>query len=67
MGLNDELKVYIKSIGVKQSYLCEKTNIPADTVSRILNSKRNLTAEEYMLMCDVLSIDPRMLWRRSKK
>lgn len=67
MGLNDELKVYIKSIGVKQSYLCEKTNIPADTVSRILNSKRNLTAEEYMLICDVLSIDPRMLWRRSKK
>ena len=67
MDINTKLKGYLHSIGFKQSYLCEKTEIPADTISRILNGKRKMTADELLVICDVLSIDPRMLWRRSKK
>ncbi len=64
MYLNDNLKNYIELIGIKQSYLSDKTKIPADTISKILNGKRKMTAEELLAICDVLHIDPRVLGNR---
>lgn len=65
MSVNDCLKNYVDMIGIKQSYLSEKTKIPADTISKILNGKRKMTAEELLLVCDALHIDPRALWHQS--
>ena len=61
MNINDNLKNYIELIGIKQTYLSDKTKIPADTISKILNGKRKMTAEELLAICDALHIDPRAL------
>lgn len=63
INLNISLKNYIGTIGIKQSYLSEKTNIPADAISKILNGKRKMTAEELLLICDALCVDPRIFWK----
>ena len=64
-NLNGSLKDYVGLIGIKQTYLSEKTNIPVDTISKILNGKRKMSAEELLLICDALCIDPRSLWHRN--
>lgn len=63
MDICKNLNNYIGLIGIKQSYLSARTNIPADTISKILNGKRKMTAEELLVICDVLHIDPRALWQ----
>lgn len=61
MYINNAIKTYIINNGIKQSYLSKKTNIPVDTLSKILNCKRKITAEEMLQICDALCIDPRAL------
>lgn len=59
MNINLQLKEIVDKKGLKQSYLCEKTGMTADCISRILNSTRKITAEEFLCLCDVLGVDPR--------
>lgn len=57
MKVNLKLKEIIDERGIKQSHICQKANMSADCVSRILNCTRKLTAEEFLRICDVLGID----------
>lgn len=50
------IKQYMMSNGISQSFVSSKTNIPTTTLNAILNSKRNLLAEEYFLICEALAI-----------
>jgi DNA-binding Xre family transcriptional regulator len=59
MSINEKLKAIVDERGIKQSYLCQKTGMSADCISRILNSTRKITADEFLNLCDVLEIDPR--------
>lgn len=59
MTVNAKLRAFVVENGIKQSYICEQTGMSADTVSRILNSNRKVTADEFLDFCLVLGLDPR--------
>lgn len=65
MSINQQIKEIVESKGIKQSYICQKTGMTPDAVSRILNGARKITGEELLLLCDLLDIDPRQLRRAS--
>lgn len=58
MNVNLKFKEIIESRGIKQSHICKKTGMTPDCVSRILNSTRKITAEEFLNLCEFLDIDP---------
>ena len=61
MWINLRLRAIVESKGIKQAYICEKTGLSADTVSRILNGLRKVTGEELLMICELLDVDPRSL------
>lgn len=54
----DYFNVYLKSKGIKQVYISQKTGIPADTISKILRKGRNLMADEFLEICEAIEISP---------
>lgn len=65
LSLHEKLKKIVEEKGIKQSYLCEHTGMTADAISRILNSNRKVTAEEFLGICQVLDVDPRQFFKQS--
>lgn len=59
MNINMQLKQIVEKRGIKQSYLCKQTGLSRDCISRILNSTRKITAEEFLNICYALELDPR--------
>ncbi len=55
---------YIKSKGYKSSVIANKTGITQDALSRIINGKRKIKADEFVLLCDTLEIDPNIFKNR---
>lgn len=58
MKVYEKIKTYIEENGIKQNYLSEKTGIPENTLSIILNGKRRLSADEFVSIILVLGVDP---------
>ncbi|HZJ76003.1 MAG TPA: helix-turn-helix transcriptional regulator [Clostridia bacterium] len=58
MSINERLNEYVTTNGIKQSYVAQKTGLTADTVSKILNGNRRILADEFLLICTALAIDP---------
>ena len=48
----------LESRGIKQAHIVKVTGMSKDAVSNFLLGKRNLTAEEFLLWCQALDIDP---------
>ena len=42
--------------GIKYSYLSEKTGIPMNILSPLLNGKREVKATEYFAICEALNV-----------
>lgn len=63
MWINLRLREIMESRGIKQSYICEKTGLSADAVSRIMNGLRKVTGEELLMICELFDVDPRSLKR----
>ncbi len=53
----EKLRDYINNHGIKQEYISEKTKIPSNVLSTILNGKRKLNVEEFILIIGALNID----------
>lgn len=51
-----KIKQYMLSNGISQAFVSSKTKIPTNTLNAILNSNRNLLAEEYFLICEALGV-----------
>lgn len=51
-----DIKVYLVKNGIKQSYVSEKTGIPAPILNAILNNNRKIEANEYMRICDAIGV-----------
>lgn len=49
-----DIKNYLEENGIKQSFLSEKTGIPAPILNMMLNDNRKIEANEYMRICDAL-------------
>ncbi len=59
MNVNAKLKDFVDKNGIKQAHICEATGMSADSVSRIMNSTRKITADEFLNICNALNLDPR--------
>lgn len=55
--LGERIKCYILDIGLKQTVVAERANIPQNTLSAMLNDKRKITAEEYFAICKALGVN----------
>lgn len=62
-SINSQLNKYVADNGIKQVYIAQKTGLTADTVSKILNGSRRILADEFLLICTALDIDPNMFRR----
>ena len=56
MSVEAKIKAYVSQSGLKQTYLSEKTGIPANKLSLTLNGHRRLTFLEYELICGALEV-----------
>jgi transcriptional regulator with XRE-family HTH domain len=51
-----DIKEYLIENGIKQSYVSEKTGIPAPILNMMLNNNRKIEANEYMRICDAIGV-----------
>lgn len=65
MSINKRLNEYVVENGIKQVYIAQKTGLTADTVSKMLKGNRRILADEFLLICTALDIDPNIF--REKK
>lgn len=50
----------VESRGMKMKFLSDKANVPYGCLQPSLNGNRSLRADEYLRICAVLQIEPRM-------
>ena len=58
MNVQSRISEYIKQMGIKQVTICEKTGIPKDALSAILNNKRKMSADEFEKICIAIEKSP---------
>lgn len=51
-----KIKQYLINTGLKFNSIAEKSDIPMNKFSAILNGKRKITAEEYFAICHALDV-----------
>ena len=51
------IKKYITDNGIKQNYVADRAGIPETLLSRSLDGRRKLQADEFIAICGVLSLD----------
>lgn len=57
MKVYEKLSNYIENNGIKQKFISEKTGIPENVLSTILNGKRKLDVEEFVDIVLALNLD----------
>lgn len=50
------IKIYLDRHGIKQKFLSEKTGIPENTLSAMLNENRRIEVNEYIGICKALDV-----------
>lgn len=65
MSINERLNVYVSENGIKQVYIAKKTGLSPDIVSKMLNGNRRILADEFLLICNALNIDPNIFRNKS--
>lgn len=51
-----DIKKYLEENGIKQSFVSERTGIPAPILNMMLNDNRKIEANEYMRICDAIGV-----------
>lgn len=51
-----DIKAYLEENGIKQTFVSEKTGIPAPILNMMLNDNRKIEANEYMKICDAIGV-----------
>ncbi|MBS6316177.1 MAG: helix-turn-helix domain-containing protein [Oscillospiraceae bacterium] len=54
----DYFNAYLKNNGITKAHISRKTEIPADTISKILRKERRLMADEFLEICTAINISP---------
>ena len=57
MTVNESLREYIKSHGISQTFIVNKTGISHSKLSDIVNGKRKITGEELLLIARALEVN----------
>lgn len=50
------IKKYLDDNGIKYSFVAEKIDMPMNMFSPLLNGKRKMSAEEYLLICKAIGV-----------
>lgn len=58
MSIEKNLKEYIESHGLKQTFIADKAGIDIKILNAILNERTKLTAERLKIISDVLGVNP---------
>lgn len=56
MCLGENIKKYLVENGISQSFVSEKTGIKRGTLNYMLNGSRRICVDEYVAICQALSI-----------
>lgn len=51
-----KIKTYLDDNGIRYTHVSEKTGIPMENLSLLLNGKRKVEATEYFAICDALNV-----------
>lgn len=54
--LGPRIRQYIKSKGISQAYLADKTEVSDSQMSAALNGRQKLSAELYLSICNILEV-----------
>ena len=57
MSANEVIKNHITNHGMKQNFVAERAGIPPELFRRSLNGERKIPADEFIAICNVLSLD----------
>jgi plasmid maintenance system antidote protein VapI len=58
MSINERLRKYIESNGLKFNFVAEKADIPEKKFYRLINSECKINAEDFGKICKGLDVDP---------
>ena len=58
MSINRRFNQIVEQRGIKQTYIAEKTGWSNDKVSKLLRGAQKMTAEDFLMLCSVLGLDP---------
>lgn len=58
MSINEKLRKYIESNGLKFNFVAEKASIPEKKFYRLINSQNKISAEDFGKICKGLDVDP---------
>ncbi len=48
---------YMEAKGIKRSFIARQIGMPPELLGRTLDGKRKLKADEFLAICEVLSLD----------
>ena len=54
--LGKRIKEYLDLNGIKYSFVSDRTGIPMNILSPMLNGKREIKATEYFSICDAIKV-----------
>lgn len=57
MKVYQKVALYISKNGIKQKFISDKTGIPENVLSMILNGKRKMDADEFVEIVIALNVD----------
>lgn len=58
MEINEKLAKAVEESGVKQSFIANKIGISESVLSSLLSGKRNVMAEEFFEICNLVHRNP---------
>lgn len=58
MEVQSRISAYLEKMGISQRSVCKKTGIREDSMSKMLNGKRKMTADEFEKICLALEKSP---------
>lgn len=67
MKVVEKLNAYVNENDIKQIYIAQKTGLDEDTISEMLNGNRQILADEFLMICIALDIDPNIFRNNSFK
>lgn len=54
--MGEKIRAYLKSHGIKQTFLAEQTGLSISVISDICLGNRKVSVEEYKKICDALGV-----------
>lgn len=66
MAINRKINDYVANRGIKQSFLAARMGISAAKISLLLSGQQKFTADEFLTVCEILEVDPKLFYERKE-